>query len=178
MSLCFCGLAIFGMIGPLSLTYDAKLDVFGSLPPIPSMFGSFYILIPCVVLAAVFHPALNKEFLTDTCWAASMYVEAMAMLPQIVMFSKQAQAKEGSVDTLIGHTIFALGFSRIFELVFWLCSFKELAGHTGGSTLPGYIVLMSQFVHIIIMADFFYFYFKSLSKGTPMQIPQSPRYIM
>lgn len=67
-------------------------------------------------------------------------------------------------QALIGHTVFALGFSRIFELIFWLGSFKELSDHNG-SRLPGYIVLVSQLGHLIIMGDFFYYYFKSLSKG-------------
>ena len=35
------------------------------------------------------------------------------------------------VEVLIGHTVFALGFARIFELFFWLGSFKELADASG-----------------------------------------------
>ncbi len=99
-----------------------------------------------------------------------MYLEAMAMLPQIYMFQKQAAETKGAVDELIGHTVFALGFSRIFELIFWLSSFKELSDHAG-SRFPGYIVLLSQFAHLVIMADFFYYYFKSLSVGAPMELP-------
>jgi hypothetical protein len=70
----------------------------------------------------------------------------------------------------MGHTVFALGASRIFELIFWLGSFKELADHTGGRA-PGYLVLISQLGHLLIMGDFFYYYFKSLSKGLPMELP-------
>jgi ER lumen protein retaining receptor len=73
---------------------------------------------------------------------------------------------------LIGHTVFALGFSRIFELIFWIVSFRELAD-VAGSRLPGYIVLLSQLGQVVIMADFFYYYFKSLTKGLPMQLPSN-----
>lgn len=66
--------------------------------------------------------------------------------------------------------MFALGFSRIFELIFWIVSFRELADMNGGR-LPGYIVLISQLGQVVIMADFFYYYFTSLSKGVPMQLP-------
>lgn len=66
--------------------------------------------------------------------------------------------------------MFALGFSRIFELIFWLGSFKELSDHSG-SRLPGYIVLVSQLGHLIVMGDFFYYYFKSISKGYRLLIP-------
>ncbi len=101
------------------------------------------------------------------------------MLPQIYFFQKQAEEDEGTVDSLVGHTVFALGFSRIFELVFWLYTFQELSSKADGSATPGYIVLLSQFVHIVIMADFFYSYYKSVSRGTPMDLPtnfsMSPR---
>jgi ER lumen protein retaining receptor len=100
----------------------------------------------------------------------SRYLEAVAMLPQIFMFQKQSGDQGGIVDALIGHTVFALGFSRVFELVFWLGSFRELSDHAG-SRLPGYIVLLSQLAHLVIMGDFFYYYFTSISKGMPMKLP-------
>jgi len=90
-----------------------------------------------------------------------MYLEAVAMLPQIYMFQKQASDMGGVVEALIGHTVFALGFSRVFELIFWLGSFRELADK-GGSRLPGYIVLISQLGHLVVMGDFFFYYFKSV----------------
>lgn len=66
--------------------------------------------------------------------------------------------------------MFALGFSRIFELVFWLGSFKELSDWNG-SQIPGYIVLLSQLGHLLVMGDFFFYYFRSLSRGMPMELP-------
>jgi ER lumen protein retaining receptor len=165
-SVCF---AIYAILGPLISTYDEKYDKFGNLH-IPSEFGAAYLIVPCVVMAILFHPSLNKEFLSDTCWTLSMYLEAVAMIPQIYMFQTAASADGGHVEPLIGHTIFALGFARIFELFFWVGSFKELSDHSGGR-LPGYIVLLSQLGHMVVMADFFYYYFKSLSAGLPMQLP-------
>jgi hypothetical protein len=70
-----------------------------------------------------------------------------------------------SIQTLTGHTVFALAFARVFELIFWAGSFGELSG------FAGYLVLLSQLVHLAIMADFFYYYFMSISKGTPMELP-------
>eukprot|EP01035_Chromulina_nebulosa_P019201 gene19201-25051_t len=150
-------------------TYDEKYDRFGSLY-IPNEFGIVYLAVPCIILAILFHPSLNREWLSDTCWCLSMYLEAVAMIPQIYMFQRQASDQGGFVEALIGHTVFALGFSRVFELVFWLASFRELAD-LNGSRLPGYIVLISQLGQVVIMGDFFYYYFKSISKGLPMQLP-------
>jgi hypothetical protein len=73
-------------------------------------------------------------------------------------------------QVLIGHTVFALGFARIFELLFWVGSFKELVDH-GGSKTPGYFIHGSQIGHLALMIDFFYYYFQSLSKGIPMALP-------
>lgn len=166
-AVCF---AMFGVFGPLMPTYDEKHDKFGNMKPVPSELGIVYLAVPCVVLAVVFHPSLNREFFSDTCWTLSMYLEAVSMLPQIYMFQKQAADEGGTVDVLIGHTMFTLGFSRIFELIFWLGSFKELNDSNGGM-YPGYIVLLSQLGHLVIMADYFFYYFKSLSKGQPMELP-------
>ena len=66
--------------------------------------------------------------------------------------------------------MFALGFSRVFELIFWLISFKELTHHTG-SRAAGYLVLLAQLGHLGVMGDFFYYYFRSLSIGAPMELP-------
>ncbi len=76
---------------------------------------------------------------------------------------------------MTGHTVFALGFARVFELCFWVGSFNELS-NAAGSRFPGYLVLASQIGHLVIMADFFYYYFKSLSKGVPMELPTSANY--
>jgi hypothetical protein len=81
--------AMYGVFGPLISTYDEKYDKFGNLH-IPNEFGALYIVVPCVLLSIFFHPTLNKEWFSDTCWACSMYLEAGAMLPQIYMFQKQA----------------------------------------------------------------------------------------
>lgn len=171
MSLVAVALILYGMFDPLLPTYDEKYDKFGNFK-IPGEYGAIFIVIPCIALALLFHPTLNRNFISDTCWTLSMYIEAVAMLPQIYMFQKQASDNAGTVEALIGHTVFALGFSRVFELIFWLGSFKELSDHSG-SRLPGYIVLFSQIAHLVIMGDFFYYYFKSLSKGVPMELPNA-----
>lgn len=69
----------------------------------------------------------------------------------------------------MGHTVFALGFSRLFEFIFWATSFRELMIH--GNSYAGWLVMLSQIVHLAIMGDFFYYYFKSISSGSPMELP-------
>jgi hypothetical protein len=66
--------------------------------------------------------------------------------------------------------VFALGFSRVFEFAFWMTSFAELQHHSG-SAIAGYLVFFAQLAHIGMMADYFYYYFKSVSVGAPMELP-------
>ena len=49
-------------------------------------------------LSLLLHSALNREFFSDTCWTLSMYLEAVAMLPQIYMFQRQASDEGGTVE--------------------------------------------------------------------------------
>jgi ER lumen protein retaining receptor len=171
ISLSFCVLAISGIVllSDMKKTYQDIYDQFGNLY-VSNTLGGLYIAVPCIILAIICHPILNKEFYSDVCWTFSMYLEALAIIPQIYMFQKQAKNQEGIVEPLIGHTVFALGFSRLFELIFWFGSFLELEDNFG-SNVPGFIVLLSQLGHVTIMGDFFYYYFKAIQKGLPIQIP-------
>jgi len=168
ISLGAVGLLLFGIFGPLKSTYDSKYDKFGNYK-IPAEYGALYLFVPCLIMALIFHPQLNKEMFSDTCWTLSMYVEAIAMVPQLYMFQKQASDQDGTVEAVLSHTTFAIGFSRIFELFFWIGSFHELSNSTG--KFPGYIILLSQFTQLVIMGDFFYYYFQSVSTGGPMELP-------
>lgn len=55
MSLVAVMLAIYGIFVPLISTYGEKHDRFGNLH-IPSEFGALYLIVPCVILALIFHP--------------------------------------------------------------------------------------------------------------------------
>lgn len=99
-----------------------------------------------------------------------MYTEALAMGPQLYMFQRQAGDKGLKVDAMLGHTVFAATFSRLFELIFWVGSFKELSTHHTGSTVSSYLVLLSQVANLAIMGDFFYYYIVSLSQGKDVEI--------
>lgn len=73
---------------PLGLTCVTLTDN----KPVPGEVGALlYLAVPCFVLAVIFHPGLNSHFLADTTWAFSMYLESVAMLPQLYMFQKQVR---------------------------------------------------------------------------------------
>lgn len=53
---------------------------------IPSELGIVVLVGPALVLAILLHPNLNNNWFTDSAWAFALYLEAVAMLPQLVMF--------------------------------------------------------------------------------------------
>lgn len=165
-SLGFAGLAVYFCKFKFGATYDEAKDVFGNFL-VPDFLGVLYLVLPTFLLAVFFHPNLNKDFLSDMAWTFSMYLESVAVAPQLFMFTKQAEAP---IEVLVAHCVAALGFARVVEMAFWMWSFHELTD-SAGSKLVGYLVLIVQFVQVAIMGDFFYFYIQSLKKGTPLQLP-------
>eukprot|EP00968_Pinguiococcus_pyrenoidosus_P002586 scaffold145_cov261-Pinguiococcus_pyrenoidosus.AAC.14 len=151
-------------------TYDAQTDTFGNLH-VPDHLGVVWLLGPPLVLALLLHPNLNSEFFSDVCWTFAMYLESIAIFPQLYQFQRQAAQKNFEVEILHAHFVSALGLARIIEMIFWSSSFRELS-HSSNSTWVGIFVLVAQIVHILIMLDFFYYYFNALKSGTPMRLPQ------
>lgn len=161
------------MLGPLRASYDHKHDKFGNSEQLGAELGALWLFMPCVILAIGFHPGLNKDFFSDTCWTISMYIEGVSMIPQLFMFSLSAAEEGGVIETRLGHTVALLGFSRVFELLFWAKSYHELIDERMGSTFASYMVLLTQIVQLVIMGDFFYYYIKAWSKGEKMVLPMS-----
>jgi len=149
-------------------SYQQKYDSFGSFQS-SSFLGTLYLIVPCLLLALVLHPTLNSDFVSDVAWTFSMYMETCAIIPQLYMF-QCSTANKGVVEVMVSHSVFALGFARVLDMVFWLYSYHELTG-AAGSKMAGTLVLISQFVHIAIMADFYYYYFLSIKNGKMMQLP-------
>jgi len=166
MSLVLASLALYACMVPFKHTYQAELDKFGELM-VPPGTGAVYLAAPILLLAIIVHPNLNADFISDTAWTYAMYLESAALLPQLYMFQKQSS---GVVELLTAHFVFALGFGRVMEFLFWIYSYHELAD-ASGSKLPGYLALFSLAVQIIMMLDFFWYYYLAVKNATPLVLP-------
>ncbi len=117
----------------------------------------------------LFHPTLNNNFVTDAAWSAALYLEAVAILPQDRMFRRGSRLHE-----LTSLSVFMIGMSGLFSLVFWLFSFSELnasySSHFGHS-YPGYVVVGCQFLNLVIMFDFIRRYVQAATAGRPPILP-------
>jgi ER lumen protein retaining receptor len=167
LSLGFTGAALFFTMSMFKSSYQKEFDKFGEMHVPPGM-GAIYLVVPCFLVACFVHPGLNQDFLSDVSWTFAMYLETAALVPQLYMFQKQTN---GVVELLTAHFVAALGFGRILEFVFWLYSYHELA-HKSGSNMAGYMALFAQFSQILLMLDFFWYYYQAVKNATPLVLPQ------
>lgn len=166
MALIFTSSALYGCMVPFKRTYQADLDKFGELN-VPPGAGAVYLAVPIFIVAMIIHPSLNSDFLSDVAWTYAMYLESVALIPQLYMFQKQAS---GVVELLTAHFVAALGFGRVLEFAFWVYSYHELAT-SAGSKIPGYLALFSQFMQLVLMVDFFWYYYLAVKNATPLVLP-------
>ena len=153
LSLFICGLLIYLIYFKHNETADIMLD--NSIP-------FYYLVIPTYILAIIIRSNLNDNVFCDINWAFSMYLEAVAIFPQILLFSK----KRGQIESFTSHYVALCGLSRLFSLIFWWDTYEELVNdNLYFGSLVGYFIIGSQILQLIIMADYYYLYFKSILKG-------------
>mmetsp|Transcript_24950 Transcript_24950/g.34383 ORF Transcript_24950/g.34383 Transcript_24950/m.34383 type:complete len:216 (-) Transcript_24950:266-913(-) len=131
----------------VSQTYDKEQDTFRYM----------FLIGPSILLALV----LNHDFtVTEVLWTFSIYLEAVAILPQLVLLQRTK-----NVDTLTGNYVFLLGAYRGLYLLNWIYRYF---------TEPLYrqwIVWASGIVQTAIYCDFFYYYLKSWRNNERLSLP-------
>lgn len=152
-----------------SRTYTHTDDSFGA-KGLPASLGILWLVGPCLLLAVLYHPSLNGNWLTDTAWTFALYLEAVAILPQLVMFQRQ-RTRSPEVEPYTANFVFFLAVARLVHFIFWLSSFHELNDRYAQSHLqkyPGYLVVFSQLVNLALISDYVYVYLKSAKQGKPV----------
>ena len=85
-------------------------------------------------------------------WAFSIYLESVAIWPQLYML-----AHSGEAETITAHYLFALGSYRALYLFNWIYRFVY-EGHVD------YVAWGAGLVQTVLYADFFYIY---ITKSVP-----------
>ncbi|ERM97654.1 ER lumen protein-retaining receptor A [Amborella trichopoda] len=128
-------------------SYDKDLDTF-----------RHYILVACsFALALLVH---EKFTIKEVLWAFSIYLEAVAILPQLVLVQRS-----GNVDNLTVQYVFFLGAYRAFYVLHWIYRYftEKYYGR--------WISWVSGLVQTALYADFFYYYFISWKNNAKLQLP-------
>ena len=158
LSMLICCLLIYLIYFKYRDTSDLMID--NKLP-------FYYLAIPCYILAIIIRSSLNNNIFCDINWAFSMYLEAFAIFPQILLFS----IKKGQIEKFTSHYVALCGLSRLFSLIFWWDTYDELKNRdTFFGNYVGYFIIGAQIMQLLIMADYYYLYFKSILKGNEINI--------
>ncbi|KAJ6809862.1 putative ER lumen protein-retaining receptor C28H8.4 isoform X2 [Iris pallida] len=126
-------------------------------------FAIYYVVVPCAILAFIIHPSTSHNIVNRISWAFCVYLEAISVLPQLRLMQNTK-----IVEPFTAHYVFALGIARFFSCAHWILQVIDTRGRF--ITALGYglwppMVLISEIVQTFILADFCYYYVKSVVGG-------------
>lgn len=156
LTCCLAGSIVYMVRVRYQSTYDPAIDTLNNV----------WLIIPSALLALLFHPSLNAFMPSDIAWAFALYLEAVAVLPQLFMFQKA-----GQVEKWTAHFLAAQAFSKLISFIFWVSSYSELSDpeHTLKSFVGNWVMAM-QLAQICVMGDFIYHYVRCLRQGIPISL--------
>eukprot|EP00922_Rhytidocystis_sp_ex-Travisia-forbesii_P018579 GHVS01027589.1.p1 GENE.GHVS01027589.1~~GHVS01027589.1.p1 ORF type:complete len:285 (-),score=15.81 GHVS01027589.1:157-1011(-) len=155
ITLCFAG----------SIAYMCRVRYKHTYDPSADTVNHFFLMVPAIILAVIFHPSLNLFMPADVAWTFALYLESVCVLPQLFMFQK-----EGKPEPFTAHFLAGQALSKLLSFAFWISSYTELNGPA--NSLKSYVgvwVIVMQIVQLCLMGDFIYHYIRCLSKGVPVQ---------
>jgi len=127
-------------------TYDRNHDT----------FRIEFLLIPVTLLGLL----VNHEFTPlEILWTFSIYLESVAILPQLFLVSKTGEA-----ETITSHYLMALGSYRALYLINWIWRYY----FEGFYDL---IAIVAGVVQTVLYCDFFYLYVTRVIRGRALRLP-------
>lgn len=137
---------VFLIFHKFKATYDANHD----------SFRAEFLVVPVGGLAVLVNHELS---VMEVLWTFSIYLESVAILPQLFMISKTGEA-----ESITSHYLFALGSYRALYLFNWIYRYQ----------LEGFfdlIAIVAGCVQTILYCDFFYLYITKVLKGKGLKLP-------
>ncbi|KAF4563067.1 endoplasmic reticulum retention protein [Pleurotus pulmonarius] len=115
-----------------------------------------YLLVPCAILSLIF----NYNFMpTEILWSFSIFLESVAILPQLFMLQRTGEA-----EAITTHYLAALGIYRALYIPNWIYRY-----FTEGVIDP--IAVTAGIVQTGLYLDFFYVYFTKVLQGQKFELP-------
>eukprot|EP00929_Paragymnodinium_shiwhaense_P064995 TRINITY_DN3262_c0_g3_i1.p1 TRINITY_DN3262_c0_g3~~TRINITY_DN3262_c0_g3_i1.p1 ORF type:complete len:349 (-),score=82.43 TRINITY_DN3262_c0_g3_i1:90-1058(-) len=133
-------------------SYQESLDVVKAWQLVPA----------CVLLSLPLHPFFREGFAFSYEFGCYMWLDVLALLPQVIMMAQGA----GKVEAPIAHFVAATTLSRCTDLSFWYYNFDQgLQGYLFGINYTGILIVSSQVISLLLVADFMYYYIKARLSG-------------
>ncbi|CAK7203047.1 endoplasmic reticulum retention protein [Sporothrix eucalyptigena] len=102
-----------------------------------------------------------KYTVSEIFWAFSIWLEAVAILPQLFMLQRTGEA-----ETITVHYIFALGLYRALYIPNWIYRYVMEPHHK-----VDWIAITAGVIQTILYSDFFWIYYQKVFKGKKFKLP-------
>lgn len=139
---------VYLMLNDYKPTHDPNLDT----------FKVQYLLGASAVLAILFP---YKYSFVEILWAFSIWLESVAILPQLFMLQRTGEA-----ETITTHYLFALGAYRALYIPNWIYRYIF--------DVPKFydpIAVIAGIIQTILYTDFFYIYWTKVIQGKKFNLP-------
>lgn len=124
------------------------------VPAAPFVAGS-------LLLATVLHGDLDDSPLFDMLWMCGLFISTIAVLPQLWSMAHN----RGNIPALTSHFVAVMAVSRILSGTYMWHAHSEISCEPWIGTFnhAGYAILAAHALHLMLLADFAYFYVKNLA---------------
>lgn len=126
--------------------------------PNTDTFRVQYLLAGSAVLAVLLPYSYRP---TEVLWAFSIWLEAVAILPQLFMLQRTGEA-----ETITTHYLFALGMYRALYIPNWIYRYA-----TEPERNIDWIAVVAGIVQTVLYSDFFWIYYNKVLKGAKFKLP-------
>ncbi|KAI8630951.1 putative HDEL sequence binding protein [Xylariaceae sp. FL1651] len=142
------GYIVYLMTTKYKPTHDPNLDT----------FRVQYLLGGAAVLALLMP---YRYTLSEILWAYSIWLESVAILPQLFMLQRTGEA-----ETITTHYLFALGIYRGLYIPNWIYRYFTEPNHK-----VDWIAIVAGIIQTILYSDFFWIYYTKVMKGKKFKLP-------
>jgi ER lumen protein retaining receptor len=118
----------------------------------PGALSAFTLIPSAFLVASVINPGEWLSFTAQVLVAFTMYVEAVALVPQLYLIRKM-----DDVEALTSHYIALLVIARVLRMLFWLVMFSQ------GQWFI--CLFVADLLHTAMSADYLYLWIKKLRHG-------------
>ncbi|KAL1958333.1 hypothetical protein VTO42DRAFT_4650 [Malbranchea cinnamomea] len=137
---------LYLMVNDYKPTHDPNIDT----------FKVQYLLGASAVLGILFPYRYTPS---EILWAFSIWLESVAILPQLFMLQRTGEA-----ETITTHYLFALGLYRALYIPNWIYRY-----FTDGYWDP--IAVVAGVIQTVLYSDFFYIYYTKVLQGKKFSLP-------
>ena len=148
--LCSSAYILYLMLNDYKPTNDPNIDTF-----------KVEYLLGASLLLAILFPNRFEYTPTEILWTFSIWLESVAILPQLFMLQRTGEA-----ETITTHYLFALGIYRAFYILNWIWRFFTDTQH---KLEP--IAVLAGLLQTILYSDFFYIYYVKVLQGKKFNLP-------